>query len=226
MAAIRSGDRNLSAARANLTTYEHVMVGVNLALAADLHRRRGWRIVALAGMVAALPDWDGLSILFGPHAYSVAHRAWGHNLLVASLIGAVVGVVEYRFAIFRRIQQALSRVLKPPELAKQASHPGLLNPGSAWLWAGVGILACNSHLLADFFYSGGRESPWPLPLLWPFSSRSWALPLVPWGDLGATLIFVLEMFLLYWRPRQARLIACVALALVIAYVALRRPLLA
>ena len=85
----------------------------------------------------------------------------------------------------------------------------------------TGVVAANSHLLADFFYSGGRESSWPLPLLWPFSSQRWALPLVPWGDLGATLIFVVEMFVLYRRSRRARVIALLTLALVVAYVALR-----
>jgi membrane-bound metal-dependent hydrolase YbcI (DUF457 family) len=207
-----------------VTTYEHIMVGVNLALAADLHTRQGWRIVALSGLAAALPDWDGLSIVFGGQTYAPAHRAWGHNLLVASLMGALVGVAEYRWAIFRRAHQALLRALRQPALDKTVAHPGFLDPGTAWLWSGVGILGCNSHLLADFFYSGGRESSSPLPLLWPFSARSWALPLVPWGDLGATLIFVLEMFLLYRWPKYARVIAWVALALVAAYVGLRGAL--
>jgi len=46
-----------------MTTYEHAMLGITGALAAGLHRRYGWQIVAMAGVTAVLPDWDGLSLL-------------------------------------------------------------------------------------------------------------------------------------------------------------------
>jgi hypothetical protein len=55
-------------------------------------------------------------------------------------------------------------------------------------------------------------------LFWPFSSRGWAFPIVPWGDLGATLIFIVEMFVLYRRPLEARGTARLTLALLLAYV--------
>ena len=45
-----------------MTSYEHAMLGIDGALALGLHRRYGWQIVAAAGCVAVLPDWDGLSI--------------------------------------------------------------------------------------------------------------------------------------------------------------------
>ena len=71
-----------------MTSFEHAMVGITGAVAANLHRRHGWPIVALAGFAAMLPDWDGLTILCGIHCYAAAHRVWGHNLLVAGLVGA------------------------------------------------------------------------------------------------------------------------------------------
>ena len=43
--------------------------------------------------------------------------------------------------------------------------------------------------------------------------------MVAWGDLGATLIFVVEMFALYRWPGRARPIAWLALIAVGAYVA-------
>src|SRR4051794_24736441 len=49
----------------------------------------------MAGAAAALPDWDGLSLAFGPAAYSAAHRVWGHNLLAALLGGGLVGALGY-----------------------------------------------------------------------------------------------------------------------------------
>jgi len=51
-----------------------MMVGASLALGAGLHYKHGWRIVGLAAVAAALPDWDGLSFLFGSQAYAKAHR--------------------------------------------------------------------------------------------------------------------------------------------------------
>ena len=80
-----------------MTVYEHIMLGGSLGLAAGLQRYYGWGVIALAGVAAALPDLDGLSIAFGPQAYASAHRVWGHNLLVAGSMGALAGVCEFKF---------------------------------------------------------------------------------------------------------------------------------
>ena len=50
------------------------MLGASLALAARLQSRHGWRIVAMAAVAAVLPDWDGLTILFG--AARASRIAW------------------------------------------------------------------------------------------------------------------------------------------------------
>lgn len=60
-----------------------------------------------------------------------------------------------------------------------------------------------------------------MPLLWPFSEQRWVWPLVPWGDLGTTLIFVSEMFALYRWPTRSRAIAAVTLLTLIGYIGLR-----
>src|SRR5262249_3647124 len=87
-------------------------------------------------------------------------------------------------------------------------------------WLLLGLMAGYSHLVADYFYSGHPTlQAWGLPLLWPFSDRAWARPTVAWGDLGATLIFIVEMFALYRWPGRARLTAWLALTAVVAYVA-------
>src|SRR6516164_4796755 len=78
-----------------MTAYDHAMVGANLAWMAGLQRKYGWPIVAISALTSALPDWDGLSILFGAEAYARAHRVWGHNLLVASALAAAVAALGY-----------------------------------------------------------------------------------------------------------------------------------
>jgi hypothetical protein len=204
-----------------MTVYEHVMIGANLALGTGLHQRFGWRIIGVAGCAAALPDWDGLSILFGPQAFAGAHRVWGHNLFVATTTGAAFGAAECRWGFLGRLgtrfgQRAGS--LRGP-VAIASARP---TPAHFSIWAATGIVACWSHLFADLFYSGHADlTGWPLQLAWPLSTRGWTFPIVPGGDLGATLIFVGEMFALYRWPNRARPIAMGTLLAVIAFVVLR-----
>jgi membrane-bound metal-dependent hydrolase YbcI (DUF457 family) len=208
--------------RERMTVYEHFMVGANLVLAAGLQRRYGWRLAGLAGVAAASPDWDGLSILFGGQAYARAHRVWGHNLLIASVLGGLVGAVEYTSGLSLRIGRALRRKT-PPHVASIPDPESRVRVlGDLVVWTSVGMVAALSHLLADYFYSRGPSlTAWPLLLLWPFSTRGWAWPLIAWGDVGATLIFIVEMFVLYRRPARAQPIAWLTPALVVGYVAAR-----
>jgi hypothetical protein len=60
-----------------------------------------------------------------------------------------------------------------------------------------------------------------VPLLWPFSSAICAYPLVPWGDIGATLIFVAAMFAMLRWPARIRAIAAGSLIAVVAYMVVR-----
>ena len=197
------------------------MVGIDGALAAGLHRRHGWPIVAMAGFTAMLPDWDGLTILLGPSYYAQAHRVWGHNLLVAGLLAMLVSGLAYRFDWPIRIQQWMGRHWRELDLGGAAAYVPRCTSG--WrLWLAVGVLAAYSHLLVDMLFSAGRNMPvWGVPLLWPFSDVAWAYPLVPWGDIGATIIFSAGMFaMLHWRA-WTRTIATGTLGLVAGYVVAR-----
>jgi membrane-bound metal-dependent hydrolase YbcI (DUF457 family) len=197
------------------------MLGVTGTLAIGLHRRYGWKIVAAAGAVAVLPDWDGLSILFGAAAFDKVHRAWGHNLLVAGLSGATV------MACVSCLPWA-TRGRKSPEMPVRASDPAgsqrrtPLRVGQVALWAALGAMASLSHLAADLTYSHHERFPdWGVRLLWPFSQQEFAWPMVPWGDVGTTLIFVTSMFAMARWPARLQSISQVTLALVVAYLVLR-----
>jgi membrane-bound metal-dependent hydrolase YbcI (DUF457 family) len=190
-----------------MTIFEHPMLGASLAIVAGVQRRHGWGLVATAAAAAALPDWDGLSILFGSAAYARVHRVWGHNLLVAGLGGAIVGMVGLLAARSVRVRAFLTR---PPAALPPAPPASTVTP---LVWVAVGLLAGLSHLPADVVFNGGTALPaWPVPLLWPFSSQGWAAPIVPWGDISVTVLFVGEMFALYRWPRRDRAIAALTLA--------------
>jgi membrane-bound metal-dependent hydrolase YbcI (DUF457 family) len=201
-----------------VTIFEHAMLGSTLALALGCRRRHGWALVVVAAVAAALPDWDGLSLAFGVIAYAKVHRVWGHNVLIASIVGATAGGLGYLVQRASRFRRATVRLW--PRLA--ASEP--IPPFSGFrlaCWVVVGMLAALSHLPADLVYSGNSQMrSWPVQLLWPFSDQGWVWPLVAWGDLTTTLIFIGAMFALYRWPGRAQVIAGLTLLLVHGYVGL------
>jgi len=204
-----------------MTTFEHAMVGIDGALAAGLHRRQGWPVVALAGAMAVLPDWDALTILLGPAWYAEGHRVWGHNLLVAGLLAAIVSGLAYRFSLPVRAQRWMAA--RWPIFAVR-EHAAACSGGLA-LWLVVGTLAAYSHLLADTTFSIGHSLPvWGVPLFWPFRDKEWAYPWVPWGDIGATVILAAGMFAMLRWPAWTRTIAAGSLGLVLAYMVSRGSL--
>jgi membrane-bound metal-dependent hydrolase YbcI (DUF457 family) len=206
-----------------MTIYEHTMFGVNGALAAGLHRRYGWQIVALAGLASLVPDADGLTLLIGPRYYAEGHRIWTHNLLVAGITAAILAAVAYESDFFSKIYQWLKKRLeKKPNDEQGKIPPDKKRMSTLLAWMAVGILSTYAHLLMDVFFSGGRDLPvWGVPVFWPFSHTAYAYSMVPWGDVGATLIFIVSMFaMLHWKKR-VQSIAAVSLLAVAAYIILR-----
>jgi hypothetical protein len=223
-----------------MTTFEHAIFAINGCLAAGLQKRYDWNLVAMAAVCAVLPDWDGLTLIGGAALFDQAHRAWGHNLLACVLMGAACGVCDYRFHLTGRAACWLVRRLQSPShgavhhgndtheqtsgdedcsaVARQRSR----TPSGYIVWATVGVLAALSHLAADLVFSGGAGlSDWELRLGWPFSDRGFVYPLVPWGDVGVTAIFVIGMFaMLRWRKRTSS-IAGATLAAAVLYAILR-----
>lgn len=198
------------------------MLGINGALAAGLSRRFGWQVVAMTGMAAVSPDWDGLTILFSPTAFADGHRVWGHNLLACVLVGAMIGTLDYQFDLATRAGRLLTRLLRlkttPAELPSRVQRSAL----GQGVWILVAVAAAFSHLAADLLVSGTDTLPdWELKLLWPFSDQGWVYPMVSWGDVGIALIFIVGMFaMLKWRGRIQPL-AAATLAAVAAYIAIR-----
>lgn len=197
-----------------MTFYEHAMLGATLAIAAGAQRRHGWGLIATAAMAAMLPDWDGLSLAFGPSAYANVHRVWGHNFLVAGLTGGAVGALGYLCEQSVRRRKAA----QPPNGHSPKAREGAL---ALAVWVAVGMLAGLTHPPVDAIFSGAAGASWPVLALWPFSQVGWSWPLVPWGDVGVTLIFVAEMFAIHRWSCFMRLIAVTSLVAVACYVCAR-----
>jgi len=208
-----------------MTTLEHALLGSAGAMAAGLHRR-GWQIVAWAGVAATVPDWDGLSLVFGAAAFDRLHRAAGHSLLVATALAILLALIEYRAGLIPRCGFALARriegipVPQPSGGEQDASHA---RPRGGLLpWLVVAILATWSHLASDLLFSGHASLPdWGLKLFWPFSEKSYAFPAVRWGDPLPTIILLAGAFaMLRWKNAIQAIAALTILGLV-GYIALR-----
>lgn len=205
-----------------MTVFEHAMLGTSLALTAGCHRRWGWPIAAMAGASAVFPDWDGLSLAFGGRAYDLAHRVWGHNVFVAVVGGGLIGLAGRAASRSERITVWIRRLTNVSPTSRALEIPLPSQPWDAILWSLVGAMAMLSHLLVDMIYSGHPHmEDWPVRLFWPVSDRGFAWPIVPWGDVGTTLLFVGEMFALYRWPLRAQAIAATTLGLVALYIMLR-----
>lgn len=207
-----------------VTTFEHAMLGINGAIAAGLHRRFAWRIAALAGVAAISPDWDGLTIIGGMDLFDHAHRAWGHSIFTCVVLGCVLAGLDYRFDLVGQGERPFCWALRIPSKARAT------RPNRSWrrlaIWLTVAIIAAMSHLAADVVYSGAEElSDWHLQLLWPFSSQGFVFPMVHWGDVGVTIIFVIGMFAMVRQREWIQPIALITLTLVLVYIVVRGTML-
>jgi membrane-bound metal-dependent hydrolase YbcI (DUF457 family) len=203
-----------------MTIFEHAMLGATGSIAFGLHRRYSWRIVLVASVAAVVPDWDGLTLLLDLEAFAAGHRLWGHNLLACLLAGSAVALFEYRYAAFSRPGLKLLRAIgisvgRAATELQRARRP----PGRPAAWLAVGTAAAISHLPADMLVSGTAELPhWHIHPFWPFSNAAYVYPLVHWGDAGLTIVFVVGMFAMAWRPQCAQPLACGTLAGLAVYI--------
>jgi len=205
-----------------MTTLEHVLLGANGVLAAGLHRKYGWQLVAMTGIAATLPDWDGFSIFGGMTLFDKIHRAWGHGLLPCMIVSLLFAVTDYRFDLMTRLGRLFVRVtritINPDLLIPRVTH----SSGACVVWIIAALLAGLSHLIADIVFSGHPQyAHWGIQIFWPFSNQQIDGTLVPWGDIGVVLIFILGMFaMLRWKSRTQK-IALITLGTVVIYLAVR-----
>lgn len=205
-----------------MTIFEHAMIGINGTLALGLERRCGWPIAALAGLAAVLPDLDGLTILFGLQCYADGHRLWGHNLLVAGIAAVMFSTFAFYTDVFPKSRLWLAKHCKAFSVSDESAAVQSHHPAQLLLWIAVGVAATYSHLFADVIFSAGRNLPiWGVPLFWPFSNAAIAYPLLPWGDIGVTLVLAASMFAMLRWPRRTQAIAIASLVLTAAYIAVR-----
>lgn len=176
-------------------------MGIHFAFATGIHRFVGWRGVAMAGVASNLPDWDGLPMLFDMQRFESGHRVWGHGLL-----SIFVGALLIAFAQIRWdwIGCAANKLRS---LASEA-HSVPFTQSPEWQHGVIGVVAFASialyaqilHLPCDMVVSGGNGlSDWAIQPWWPFSNAAYVYPLIPWGDVGPTVILMVGVIILAKR---------------------------
>jgi membrane-bound metal-dependent hydrolase YbcI (DUF457 family) len=173
-----------------MTTPEHTLMGIHAAFALGWHRALGWSAVVMAGVASNVPDWDGLPMLFDMSRFEVGHRVWGHNIFAIFLSSLVLGWTQYRFHWIESVANWIEG--KIPSLATElpvtphsSKRIGLI------ALAGVAMFAQLLHLPCDMVVSGGNGlTDWEIRPFWPLSKAGYVFPMIPWGDVGPTVILM------------------------------------
>ena len=86
----------------------------------------------------------------------------------------------------------------PVELAE---NPGwLAGYAGVIVFATIGLIAQVLHLPCDMVVSGGNGlTDWAVQPWWPFSSAAYVYPLIPWGDVGPTVIMMVGIIIIAKR---------------------------
>lgn len=164
------------------------MVGILGAMALGLHKRFGWRIVAFAAVVSNVPDLDGLPMLFDMERFESGHRVWGHNFLLIVATSIFLGWTQARFEWIQRIGTYAIKFL-PSEVKRSQPSWYLPIPLLVFIFVGIGVQVL--HLVCDMVVSGGQGlSNWPVKPFWPIWQIGYIYPLIPWGDVGPTVIMM------------------------------------
>jgi len=148
-----------------------------------------------------IPEHLAFSYLLAQFGVQAQYGPGGTLLMLAAgmlpdLDGVtLVGGWEYHMRHHRVLGHSLPMILAGPlALALIGTFAFGLEPlWPLWAWLQVALLG---HLVTDLcFYR------WPVQLLWPFSSRGWALGWVAWNDLVPTVVlYGATVNALAWPP--------------------------
>jgi hypothetical protein len=184
-----------------MTTPEHTLVGIHFAFATGLHRYVGWRGVAMAGVASNIPDWDGIPMLFDMQRFESGHRVWGHGILSIVLASLLVGLAQIRWDWIGCTANRLRSVTpkSTSSIASQKPEWNIVSAGGL-VFTSIALCAQLLHLPCDMVVSGGYGlTDWAIQPWWPFSNASYVYPLIPWGDLGPTVILMAGVIIIAKR---------------------------
>lgn len=146
----------------------------------------------MAGVASNIPDWDGIPMLFDMQRFESGHRVWGHGILSIILSSFLLGFLQIRWDWIGCVANWLRNALPKFGVADAPRNTDWLVGGIGGLvFASIGVCAQLLHLPCDMVVSGGNGlSDWSIQPWWPFSNAAYVYPLIPWGDIGPTIILM------------------------------------
>lgn len=205
-----------------MTTPEHALIGIHVAFALGCHRCFGWASVAMAGVASIVPDWDGLAMLVNMQRFEAGHRVIGHNVFLVAVCALSLGWTEGRFRWIERIGSLVQRKFWRMKVDPANLSPRFSVAASTIIFACVALVAQLLHLACDIMVSGGNDLPdWRIRPFWPMSNTGYVFPLIPWGDIGPTVILMLGIICAAKRPRYVSTISGCTLVVLVVYMVVR-----
>ena len=131
----------------------------------------------------------------------------------------MIAWVQYRFGFVDGIIARLKR-FTPSDVA--ITSPNDQVPSPYLLLCLVAVLFQVIHLGCDIIVSGGEGlSDWEVLPFWPFHDAGVVFPLIPWGDLGPTVIMMSTAVLMAAYRSRTEVIAISGLTILTAYMLFR-----
>lgn len=203
-----------------MTTPEHTLVGIHLAMAVGVHSKLGWSTVVFAAIASNIPDVDGLPMLVDMERFESVHRVWGHNFLAIAITSILIAWTQSRFHWIEVITKRLARFL-PAESQSAIAEEPRKTPFISLFFLSIFVQA--AHLPCDMVVSGGEGlSDWLVFPFWPFLDWGFVYPLIPWGDIGPTVILMLGAIAIVKVPKRIKMVSLVSLLLLCFYLISRR----
>ena len=199
-----------------MTTPEHALVGIHFAIAVGAYERFGWTLITIAGIASILPDWDGIPMLIDMQRFESGHRVWGHNFISIFVISLAIAWTQAKFHWVELIGKKLARFL-PSD-----AQPTESKTNSALVLFLFSFAVQTLHLPCDMIVSGGKGlSDWHTKPFWPWSDQGFVWPLIPWGDIGPTIILMLGAIVLAKSSKQGSRISTATLVCLMGYLLIR-----
>ncbi|MEC8554929.1 MAG: metal-dependent hydrolase [Planctomycetota bacterium] len=200
-----------------MTTPEHALVGIHAAVATGLSYRYDWNLIALAGIASIIPDWDGIPMLFDMSRFESGHRVWGHNFISILLSSFLLAWSQSHYCWLEYIGKKIVRFL-PSDANLAATNS---NCSTAILFL-IAVIVQVIHLPCDMVVSGGNGlSDWLTKPFWPFNDAGFVYPLIPWGDVGPTIILMAGLILSAKYPTNSSGFSIGTLACLCVYLIVR-----
>lgn len=200
-----------------MTTPEHTLVGIHAALAMGCHRHWSWPAVVMAGLASNLPDWDGLPMLIDMQRFELGHRVWGHNVFAILLTASLIAWLQHRYRWIEFVGQRTQRLL-PSDAS--LTIPSDRTPPMVYFL--VALATQLIHLPCDMVVSGGNGlTDWLVKPLWPMSDAGFAFPLIPWRDVGPTIILMAGALGVSKVRQRASVISLITLLALVTYLMVR-----